>query len=168
MKVIIGYLSQTGNTEKVAEAIFGEIQAEKYIRQLGEIEGLEGYDLAFIGFPIHGFGPAKDAKEFLGKHSAGKNVALFITHAAPEDSEELQQWLDDCKAPAAGASLLGVFDCQGELAKEVADFMLKSGDSQLIAYAKDRPSTVGQPDAARLRRARVFAREVMQKYSASR
>jgi flavodoxin len=168
MKVIVGYVSQTGNTKKIAEAIIGEIQAEKDIRQLGEIDGLEGYDLAFVGFPIHGSFPAKDAEEFLEKHSAGKNVALFITHAAPEDREELPHWLDNCRAPAAGASLLGVFNCQGELAKEVADFMLKSGDSQLIAYAKERPLTVGQPDASRLERARVFAREVMQKYSASR
>ena len=29
MKVIVAYMSQTGNTRKVAEAIFEEIQSEK-------------------------------------------------------------------------------------------------------------------------------------------
>ena len=166
MKVIVAYMSQTGNTKKVAEAIFQEIQAEKEIKELGEIDGLEGYDLAFIGFPIQQFGPAKEAKSFLEEHSAGKNVALFITHATAEDSEDLEEWLARCKAAAAGANLIGVFNCQGELDKKIADLLLASGDPQLVAYAEMRPATVGQPDVTRLERARVFARDMMKRYLA--
>ena len=106
-------MSQTGNTKKVAEAIYGEIKNEKEIMSLDEIGSLDGYDFAFIGFPIQAFGPAQQAKSFQEKHSNGKNIALFITHAAPEDHEELPEWLAKCKASASGANLLGVFDCRG-------------------------------------------------------
>jgi len=166
MKVIVAYMSQTGNTRKVAEAIFQEIEAEKEMKELGEIGGLKDYDLAFVGFPIQAYGPANAAKSFLEKHSTGNNLALFITHATPEDSEELQPWLANCSAAAAGGNVIGVFNCQGELAQKTADFLLASGDPKLIAWAQERPSTVGQPDTTRLERARVFARETMKKFSA--
>ena len=159
MKVLVTYVSRTGNTKKVAEAIFKEIKDTKEIKDLEQVDSLEGYDLAFVGFPIEAYGPAKQAVAFLEKHGAGKRIALFITHAAPEDDERVKEWLEICKAAAAGATLVGVFDCQGELGEQVADFMLKSGDENLIAWAKERPSTMGQPDAARLKRARAWAKE---------
>ena len=58
-----------------------------------------------------------------------------------------------------------MFNCQGELAKDVADFMLNSGDAQLAEWAKERDTTIGQPDETRLERARIYARDIMQKYS---
>jgi flavodoxin len=165
MKVLVAYQTQSGNTKRVAEAIYGEIQADKDIKEIKDLEGLEGYDLYFVGFPVQGYGPANVAKVFLEEHAAGKDIALFITHASPEDREPLREWLDRCKEAAAGANIVGMFNCQGELAKDVADFMLNSGDAQLAAWAEDRPDTIGQPDATRLERARAFAREIMQKYA---
>jgi len=162
MKVLVAYVSRTGNTKKVAQAIFEEIQATKEIKELSQIHGLEGYDLAFIGFPIEGYGPAKEAAVFLEKHATGKNVALFITHAASEDSKNLPEWLANCKASTTNANLKGMFNCQGELAEKIADYMLKSKDDKLIAWAKMRPSTMGQPDSARLQRARVWAKRVLE------
>ncbi|MCJ7807472.1 MAG: flavodoxin family protein, partial [Dehalococcoidia bacterium] len=73
MKVIVAYMSQTGNTRKVAEAIFEEIQTEKEIKALDELGSLQGYDLSFIGFPIQIYGPAQPAKAFLEEHAAGKD-----------------------------------------------------------------------------------------------
>jgi len=164
MKVLVTYFSQSGNTRKVAEAIFQEIQASKEIRELAQVDSLDGYNLTFLGFPIQAFGPAQQAAAFMEKHAAGKNLALFITHAAPEDSTDLQQWLANCRALAAGANLVGMFDCQGELSEQVADLMSKSGDERLAAWAKDRPSTLGQPDDTSLQRARAWARELLQKH----
>jgi len=164
MKVIVTYMSQTGNTKKVAEAIFQEIKGKKEIKPLDEVGSLAGYDLAFIGLPIQAYQPAGDAKSFLEERTKGKNIALFITHASPEDNPEVREWLERCQAAAAGANILGIFDCQGELSQAVADFMLNSGDPGLVADAKKRSTTVGQPDAARLKKARTFAKEIMKKY----
>jgi flavodoxin len=163
MKVLVAYMSQTGSTKKAAEATFQEVQGGKEIRPLSEIDSLEGYDIAFLGFPIHQGGPPEEARGFLEKHANGKNIALFVTRSAPEDFDGLKEWLANCRAAAAGANVIGVFNCQGELGKEVADLMLASGDPGLVAAAQSRALTLGQPDASRLDRARVFARETMAK-----
>ena len=163
MKVLVGYMSQTGNTKKVAEAIFSQIQADKEIKSLDEIKSLEGYDLAFIGCPLQGFAPANDAKVFLEQHSAGKKLALFVTHAVPEGFEELPGWLDKCREAAAAGNVVGLFDCQGELSEPIADMLKGSGDPKMVAFGEMRPSTMGQPDEARLERARAFARDMMAK-----
>ena len=165
MKVLVTYMSQTGNTKKVAEAIFQEIKGKKEIKPMSEVNSLNGYDLAFIGLPIQAYGPAAEGKSFLEQHSKGKNIALFITHASPEEQSELQEWLGKCKAAAVGANILGLFNCRGELSQAIADFMLNSGDPKLAEWAKERPQTLGQPDAARLNRARNFARVIMKKHS---
>lgn len=167
MKVLVAYMSRTGNTKKVAENIFQEIQGEKEIKEIKDVASLEGYDFAFVGFPIENFGPAKDAKDFLEKHAKGKKVALFITHAAPEYAEFLPEWLAKCKEAAAGVDLVGLFNCQGELAQNVIDAMAKHHDPKVRAWAEMGSTTKGQPDATRLERARVFARETMQKLSSS-
>lgn len=161
MKVLVTYLSRTGNTKKVAQAIFDEIKGAREIEELARVNTLDGYDLVFVGFPIEGYSAAKPAGDFLQKHAAGRKIALFITHASPEDSPNLAPWLASCTALAAQAKLISVFNCQGELSEQIADFMTKSGDEKLAAWAKDRPTTVGQPDALRLERARSWAREVL-------
>ena len=163
MKVLVGYMSQTGNTKKVAEAIFSQIQADKEIKSLDEIKSLEGYDLAFIGCPLQGFAPANDAKVFLEQHSAGKKLALFVTHAVPEGFEELPGWLDKCREAAAAGNVVGCFDCQGELAEPIAEVLKQSGDPKMVGFGEMRPSTMGQPDEARLDKARAFARDMMAK-----
>lgn len=167
MKVLIAYHSVSGNTKKVAEAIFKEIKAEKEILPLIEVKDLKGYDLSFIGFPIHAYGPSKDAKEFLEKKVAGKDIALFITHSAPEDEPLLQSWLAACRIAASGANILGLFHCQGELAQNVKEMMLGSKDPQLIAWAERSGEALGQPDKGRLKKAAKFAKDVMGRYKKS-
>ncbi|MGQ9676925.1 MAG: flavodoxin family protein [Chloroflexota bacterium] len=160
MKVLVAYTSRTGNTKKIAETIFQEVRAEKEIKPLSEVTCLDGYDLAFIGLPIEMFGPAKEAKAFLEAHSAGNRIALFMTHAAPEDSELVPACLDQCKEAAAKSNLVGLFDCQGELGQSTKMAMLNSGVPELRAWA-EMDNSQGQPDATRLERARAFAREIM-------
>lgn len=161
MKVLVTYVSRSGNTKKVAQTIFDGIKGAKDIKEMQQVDTLDGYDLAFVGFPIEGYGPAKPAADFLQKCAAGRNIALFITHASPEDSPDLPCWLGNCRTAAAQARLVDVFDCQGELSQQIADFMLNSKDEKLIAWAKDRALTIGQPDAARLERARRWAQGIM-------
>ena len=164
MKVLIAYHSVSGNTRKVAEAIYKEIRADKELKPLSDVKDIKGYDLSFIGFPIQGYGPSKEAKAFLEKKAAGKDVALFVTHSAPEDEPLVQSWLAACKIAASSANIVGVFDCQGELAQNVAELMLGSKDPQLIAWAERRQETLGQPDRGRLKKASKFAKEIMGKY----
>ena len=161
MKVLVAYMSKTGNTRKVAEAIFEEITDEKELKAINQVDSIEGYDIAFLGFPIHQMGPDKRTAELLEKHCIdGRMVVLFITHAAPEDSPDLPPMLEKFRQAAGMANLAGMFDCQGELAKSIKLIMSIMPNAQLRAWAR-QDNSKGQPDEARLERARAFTREVM-------
>jgi flavodoxin len=161
MKVLVAYMSSTGNTKKVAEAIYGEITGEKEIRPIKDVQDIGAYDISFLGFPTHQYGPDKKVKEFLEKHcTGGRKVALFVTHCAPEDVPEVLEWMAKFKQAAAGANLVGFFDCQGELAKGLELIMKISTNKKIRTFAKSHNSK-GQPDEARLMKARAFARDTM-------
>jgi flavodoxin len=164
MKILVAYMSNTGNTKKVAEAIYEEIEGEKYISSINEVESIEEYDISFLGFPIKQMGPDKKTSQLLAKHCVNnRNVALFITHAAPEDSPDLPPMLDKFTDAAAGANVIDMFDCQGELSKTVKRIMSIMPNGDLRRWAKEDCSQ-GQPDASRIENARAFSREVMQKF----
>lgn len=156
-------MSKTGNTKKVAEAIFEEISDEKEIKTIDEVDSIEGYDIAFLGFPIHKMGPDKKTATLLEKHCLqGRKIVLFITHAAPEDNQDLLPMLDKFRQAARGADLIDMFDCQGQLDKTTKRIMSILPDAKLRLWAK-QDNSQGQPDKARLDRARAFSRNVMLK-----
>jgi len=161
MKVLVAYMSQTGNTKKVAEAIYSAIPQPKEIKRVEDVTSLEGYDLAFLGFPMHSFGPDEPAKTFLETYVKDRTIALFITHMARfETSPIVQGWVQKFKDAAVGANIVGVFNCQGQACQEILTAMLNSPMPQARAIAQ-ADSSQGQPDATRLERARTFANETM-------
>jgi flavodoxin len=163
MRVLVAYMSKTGNTKRVAEAIYGALDCEKQIMPIDQVVDIGGYDLSFLGFPIQRFGPDPKAVSFLQKHcQPGRDVALFVTHAAPEDAAELPEWLEGFRNAADGANIVGMFDCQGQLAKGIKLIMSIIPNRELRAMAK-RDNSQGQPDAARLERARAYAREMLER-----
>lgn len=161
MKVLVAYMSSTGNTKKIAEAIYGEIPSEKEIRPIGEVQDIGAYDLSFLGFPTHGYGPDKKTVAHLERLCKdGRKVALFVTHGAPENEPEVQGWMAKFKQAAAPAEVVAVSDYQGQLAKGVKLFMKISPNKKLRSDAK-RDNSQGQPDQTRVERARAFARETV-------
>jgi len=163
VKVLVAYMSRTGNTKKVAEAIYDAIPQPKEIKRAEDVTSLEGYDLSFLGFPMHEFGPDKQVKTFLETHVKDRTIALFITHMSPENALHLPEWIQKFRDAAAGANIVGVFDCQGQLnSRLVRTFMRFSTNPRLRAAARDNIGE-GQPDATRLERARTFANETMNK-----
>jgi len=163
MRALVAYLSKTGNTKKVAEAIYEALDCDKEIVPIDQVVDISGYDLSFLGFPVQRFGPDPKTVSFLRKHcQPGRDVALFITHGAPEDAPELPRWLEGFRNAASSANLLGMFDCQGQLAKGVKFIMSTIGGRELRAMAR-RDNSQGQPDAARLDRARAYSREMLEK-----
>jgi len=164
MKALVTYMSNTGNTRKVAEAIFGEINDQKDLRPIDEVESIEGYDISFLGFPIHQMGPDKKTAKLIEKHCINnRNVVLFITHAAPEDAPDLQPMLEKFRAAARGANIIDMFDCRGELSKSVKRIMSIMPNAKLRRWAKEDDSQ-GQPDNTRIERAREFSRNTMRKF----
>jgi flavodoxin len=156
-------MTETGNTKKLAEAIHSEVAGDKDIKEMQELLDLDGYDFAFIGFPIHNFGPPKQVRSFLQKRTDGKKVALFITHGAPEDFEDVKAWIDGCVAAAKNADIVGVFNCQGEKSDKIIDLIKKSKQPKLRSFARNAHKAKGRPNAETLKSARIFARNIIEK-----
>jgi len=149
-------MSKTGNTKKVAEAIYGAIPQQKEIKRVEDVTSLDGYDLSFLGFPMHNFGPDKQVKTFLKTHVKDRTIALFITHMSPEDAPPLQGWIQKFRDAAVGANIVGVFNCQGQASRQIKTIMRIP-----LFFMRQADTSQGQPDAARLERARTFANDLM-------
>lgn len=161
-RILVTYQSQTGNTKKVATAIYDALPEPKELRPIKETEPLEEYNLIFIGFPVHGSGPNPKAKTYLESKTKGKQICLFMTHAAPEDAPEMPESIKKFSDAAAEAEILDVFHCQGQLSSIVKTVMRFAPDPQLRKWAKNDNSK-GQPDASRLEKAARFAERVLER-----
>lgn len=167
MNILVTWWSQTGNTRKIAESIFDTLSCEKELKPFDEVDTLEGFDVAFIGFPIMQFGPHPAAKKFIAAHANGKNIALFVTHAMLSNSDDpkqqlmLKKELDKCTSLCSGANLIGLYHCQGELSEKISDELNASGILMLMEFAGMRPLTAGHPDEEEVRLAGVFAARVL-------
>jgi flavodoxin len=160
---IVTYYSRTGNTKKVAEAIFNVLGEIKEIKPVDQVKSLEGVDLTFIGFPVMQFGVPAEVRKFVAEHASGKKIALFVTHAMPSESDDpvqkamLEKELQKCRSVCTESELAGLFHCQGELAKVTADELLATNIPMLMEFAAMRPLTIGHPDQAELEQAADFA-----------
>jgi flavodoxin len=161
---IVTYYSRTGNTKKVAEAIYNALPGDKKLMPIDRVESLDGIDLAFIGFPVMQFGVPAEARNFIAEHASGKKIALFVTHAMPSESDDpvqkamLEKELQKCRSVCPKSELAGLFHCQGELARIYADELLASNIPMLMEFAAMQPLTAGHPDPAELEQAAGFAK----------
>jgi flavodoxin len=163
MKTLVTYWSQTGNTRKIAEAIYETLSCEKEIKSFDEVDSLEGFDLTFIGFPVMQFGPPVQAKKFIATKAKGKTIALFVTHATlsasdnPSQQDLLEKELNRCRAACSQSDLVGMFHCQGELSEKMANELHGSGISMLMEFAALRTLTIGHPDEQEIEQAKDFS-----------
>lgn len=163
MKTLVTYFSQTGNTKKIAEAIYDEITGEKDIKEIKDVSNFEGYDLVFVGSPVMEFNIPQKVTNFISKNVAGKNMAFFMTHAVPEGFEAIHSWTGSIEDFAASGNYLGTFECQGELAQPVMEMLEKSDDPEMRGFAAMVAPGKGQPDEAHVQKAREFAKEIQAK-----
>ncbi|RLI03700.1 flavodoxin [Candidatus Bathyarchaeota archaeon] len=161
-RILVTYQSQSGNTKKVAKAIYEAISEPKEIKPIQEAPSLKEYDLIFMGFPVHGSGPNPKARTYLENNTKGKQIALFITHAAPEDAPEMPESIQKFCDAANEANIIDVFHCQGQLSSIVKTVIRFAPDPQIREWAK-KDNSKGQPDASRLEKAAFFAKRVLEK-----
>ncbi len=169
-KTLIAYCTQTGNTRKIAESIFLGIPENKELKNLSELHSLDEYGLIFVGFPIYNFEPVKEARDFMRNRLSGKNIAIFMTMAltsAPRN-EQIKALYDltikNCRSCADGTSILGIFDCPGELSEQTGNALMKSNDPQLRLFGQMRGYSIGFPNEKNFKDAELFARKVYSSY----
>ena len=157
MKVLGTYYSDTGNTEKVAKAIYEEVSKKnkadlKKVRDTNPQEFAE-YDRVFLGSPIHSFdlpSPVKRILDALPKAPKYK-LAGFITHMSP--MSEKHDGHDRCFTSLEKVSkekridFKGCYNCQGIPSPPIEEFIHKTivtSDKdwkEYIEEAKKHPSS---------------------------
>lgn len=81
-KVLVAYWSQTGNTGKIARAIFDALECEKEIQEITDTTQASGYELIFCGFPVQAHSVPVKASSFMKKLAKDQKVAFFTTHGS--------------------------------------------------------------------------------------
>ncbi len=81
MNSIVIYYSQSGNTEKIAQAVAVGLGTKASKMADVNLETLKNYDVIVIGSPVHGGAPNRKVATFISQMPvlAGKKAALFCT-----------------------------------------------------------------------------------------
>ena len=83
MKTLVMYHSESGNTEKLANAICEALDAtDNEIAQIDEAKDFSAYDLVFIGFPVHSSSLPSKVEKCIKRIPEGKLLAIFGTHGS--------------------------------------------------------------------------------------
>lgn len=84
MKACVLYISRTGNTKRLAEAISESLKAPVFnIADAPEPSVTLDFDLLVIGTPVMGMRPAPEVQSFVKRlpEATGKKTILFCTYA---------------------------------------------------------------------------------------
>jgi flavodoxin len=158
-KTLVTYFSRTGNTQKVAEAIFDEIPGDKVLKPITEVEDLAPYQNVFVGFPVQTHSVPYPVEVFLKKIPERKKVALFSTHGSVTGSSLSREALEYASVLVAKAHLVGTFSCRGKVSMKALEVLVKSPEHE--AWADMAASAATHPDEHDLAEARAFARWAM-------
>lgn len=173
MKVLVTYYSQTGNTEKLAHAVYAGVEdaakdlhigvdiAEKSIASLSETEGIDSYDLILCGFPVQSHSVPPAVIPFLKSLPEGKKVALFVTHGSRRGSRLAREAFDYAATLAAKATIIGTFGCRGKVKSEMIDELAKKPEHK--AWAEEALGAIGHPNEADFEDAKEFAKNMIKK-----
>jgi flavodoxin len=157
-KTLVTYFSRTGNTKKVAEAIFAALDGDKALKPMEEAHPLDGYSLVFIGFPVQSHSVPYKVEEFLKTIPAGKKIALFCTHGALPGHRLSREAIEYAVVLAAKAKVLGTFAGRGRLSMHVLDTLGRSPEHQ--EWTDMAASANTHPNETDLAEAKVFARQI--------
>lgn len=160
-KVLVTYFSRTGNTEKVAQAIYDEVNDTKNIKPVEELneEDMQNHSLIFIGFPVYSHSVPFIMEKILRSIPPGKKIALFSTHGSFRGSPLSKEALEYASTLAAGAQILGTFYCRGKVSHQAMEQFEKTPEHQ--TWVEMAASARTHPDKSDLDEAREFAGRIL-------
>jgi len=162
MKALVTYYSETGNTEKLAQAIFEGIERmEKEILPIEEVQDVDGYDLIFCGFPVQASSVPGKAEAFLRNIPEQKKLALFATHGSLRGGELAVTAFYYAMSLAPKATVVGTFGCRGKVKGSLIDALMQKIEHK--AWATEAQSAFRHPDGADLEDGKEFAKWMVTK-----
>lgn len=165
MKIAVIYSSKTGNTRKIAEAVFKGAGADTRLLSVEDDFESGNYDLVFIGYWVDKGSPNQEAAEFMATIN-NKKVALFATLGAYPDSQHAEDSLEKGKSfLGKNCEVVDSFICQGAIDPRLIEWMRTlpkdhphSPDKKRIKRWEDASN---HPDSKDLKNAREFAENVL-------
>ncbi|GAB6906066.1 Flavodoxin family protein [Desulfosarcina cetonica] len=146
MKSLVVYSSQSGNTRKLAEAVYQSLPPGASLSSVDEAPDPGDYDFVALGFWLQAGQPDPKSQAYLKKLNGHARVFLFATHGANPDSEHARSAMTAAQAMADGATFAGSFDCYGEVNPKVLEKVRARPDAP--AWIADADKAVGHPDSA--------------------
>ena len=143
MKSLVVYSSQSGNTRKLAEAVFDALPGEKTLYPVDEAPDPSGYDLIAVGFWLMKGKPDPKSSEYLGKIGE-KALFLFATHGAGAGSDHAIHGMELAKLLASESNIRGTFSCQGEASPKILEKASKKPEPPV--WLADAPDAEGHPN----------------------
>lgn len=165
MKTQVLYTSRTGNTEKLAKAIFEGIPGK--CKDITRFDGQTDYemgDIYFVGFWTDRGSASMEVLDYLGSLQ-GKKIALFGTCGMGGDpayfkkiEESIRVFIEDDN------EYLGAFLCQGKMPISVREKYVKmknkNNEKQVDAMIRNFDMAMLHPDEDDLKNAKRFVAEI--------
>ena len=162
MRIGIFFYSETGNTEKIANAIKNKLTDNVDFLNMEHIipDSVYNYDLLFLGTPVQGDNIPEKIRESISKEIAGKKIAVFFTHAAPMESYSPTEYLKNIKSffNNLGAELTDTWHCRGENKRtDILEWLKKNNPERY----KQAITAKGLPDLNDMNSAAEWAFELV-------
>jgi flavodoxin len=162
MKTLVTYYSESGNTEKVAKAIYEGLEAaENEIAKISDEKNFDDYDVIFIGFPVHGSSVPPKTEKCLKRIPEGKMLALFGTHGSYRGGPLAISAFHYAITLAPKAIIIGTFGCRGEVKASLLEGLMNKAEYRF--WALEAQSAAGHPDDADFEDATQFAKQMLLK-----
>ncbi len=180
MKALVVYYSQTGNTEKIANAIYEEIsnKHETILEKIEKIspESLNDYDLVVVGAPCIDSDLAVPLKKFLNDlpNSPTFKLAGFYTHATFMTDGDGQgglfsKWAGKClmtfeqTCKSKQIPFIGDFHCMGRANPGIEQFIHQEIITDEKEWETYLPDLRTRPNEKDIENARQFAQDIISK-----
>ena len=183
VKVLVVYYSETGNTEKVAEAIAEEASNghQVHLKKVSEVtaDSLSNYDLVFLGSACHSADLATPVKGLLDAipNSPKFKLAGFFTHATYMSGWRkdlnifFERWASKCVTSFQEAHRVkqidfkGYYNCQGAPSPPIQDFIRKEIVTTPDDWREYIKEVMKHPTSEDLQKAKEFARAILRESS---
>ena len=155
MRALVAYYSESGNTEKLAKAIYDGINVPgKEIMPISDANAKD-YDVIFVGFPVQASSVPAKVEKFIKSVPEGKKLAFFVTHGSFRGGQLAIAALYYAFSLALKITVLGTFGCRGQVKPSLIDALLKNPEHK--AWAMEAQSAAGHPDDGDLEDGKEFA-----------
>ncbi len=163
MRVMVTFYSETGNTEKLARAIYeGTGRVDKTIAPIEEVGDLADYDVVFCGFPVKGSTVPRVVQPFLKDIPEGKKLAIFATHGSRRGGQLAVSAFDYAMTLANKAKILGTFGCRGKVKPNLIEALMKRPEHKAWAL-EAQSSAAHHPDEGDMEDGKDFAQMILSK-----